>query len=97
MVDAVVVQLPSGLLDFTRRQFRLDLQQQADKQHRLAQQLILEYREILYADAPSMTGAFKILCEPSTAGDNYKGQLLKQSTRLGFTFHLQSTLTWPSN
>ena len=32
-VDAFAVQLPSGLLDFTRRQFRPDLLQQADKQH----------------------------------------------------------------
>ena len=97
MVGAVAAHLPPGLLDFTRRQFRLDLLQQAEKQHRLAQQLIPEYREILSADTPPTRGSFKILREPSPAGDNYKGQLLKQSTRLGFIFHRLSTLTGPFN
>jgi len=58
-VDAFAVQLPSGLLDFTRRQFRPDLLQQADKQHCLAQQLIPEYREILYVDAPPHDGGIQ--------------------------------------
>ena len=86
MVDAVATQLPPGLLDFTRRQFRLDLLQQADKQHRLAQQLIPEYRQILCADTPPLTGAFKILCEPSTAGDNYKGPTAETKYKIGFYF-----------
>ena len=86
MVDAVAVQLLSGLLDFTRRQFRLDLLQQADKQHRLAQQLIPEYREILFANAPPLTGAFKVLSEPSTAGDNYKGPTGETKYKIGFYF-----------
>ena len=85
-VDAFAVQLPSGLLDFTRRQFRPDLLQQADKQHCLAQQLIPEYREILYVDAPPTTGAFKILCVPSTAGDNYKGPTAETKHKIGFYF-----------
>jgi hypothetical protein len=59
---------------------------QADKQHRLAQQLIPEYRQILFADAPPMSGAFKILCEPSTAGDNYKGATAETKYKIGFYF-----------
>ena len=92
MVDAVAVQLPSGLLDFTRRQFRLDLLQQADKQHRLAPQLIPEYREILFANTPPLTGAFKVLSEPSTAGDNYKGPTGETKYKIGFNFFTHGAL-----
>ena len=86
MVAAVAAHLPPGLLDFTRRKFRLDLLQQADKQHRLAQQLISEYRQILCTDTPPLTGAFKILGEPSTAGDNYKGPTDETKYKIGFYF-----------
>ena len=86
MVGAVAAHLPPGLLDFTRRQFRLDLLQQAEKQHRLAQQLIPEYREILSADTPPTRGAFKILREPSPAGDNYKGPTDETKYKIGFFF-----------
>ena len=86
MVDAVATHLQPGLLKFTRQQFRLDLLQQAGKQHRLAQQLIPEYREIILTDSPPTAGAFKILVEPSNAGDNYKGLADGTKYKIGFYF-----------
>eukprot|EP00435_Cladocopium_sp_Y103_P006911 s6056_g2.t1 len=73
MVSAVVAKLPAELFVNTMQQFRLDLLQQADKQHKHGHQLVPEYCHIYFADAVPSSGSFKILAVPGTQGDEDTG------------------------
>ena len=65
MVAAVVAKLPPHLFQQTIRRFRLDLLQQADKQHKLGEQLIPEYSRVSFMDELPLIGNFSVVitCE----------------------------------
>ena len=92
MVAAVMTKLPQHLFQQTILRFRLDLLQQADKQHKLGEQLIPEYCKVSFRDEPPLTGSFKLLAQPfnQTGEDNDKGCAAKgshESNRYKIGFH----------
>ena len=92
MVAAVMTKLPQHLFQQTILRFRLDLLQQADKQHKLGEQLIPEYCKVSFRDEPPLTGSLKILAQPfnQTGEDNDKGCAAKgshESNRYKIGFH----------
>ena len=86
MVSAVTSKLAPSLLENTKRKFRLQLLEQADKQHKASLQLIPEYKAIMEVDTLPTSYSYKLLSQPWMTGGDYEGMTMETKQRIGVYF-----------